>query len=211
VTQLCAVLTGDLIDSTKSEQAVVERAFSALMEAGEAVRGFDLNGGARLERFRGDGWQTLVFDPRIALRAALLLTAAVASVDRSIATRIAVGFGPINGLHQSGLGSSDGPAFRVSGRLLENMPRGARLAFASEGIDRDALMWRAAAFALAGAVAESWTAKQALVMQSLLLKPAPTQTEVASRLGVTQQTVQRHFESAHGPLIGNVLEKAEAA
>lgn len=48
-------------------------------------------------------------------------------------------------------------------------------------------------------------------MQSLLLKPAPTQTEVASRLGVTQQTVQRHFESAHGPLIGNVLEKAEAA
>ena len=209
VTQLCAVLTGDLINSTKTERIIVERAFDVLMEAGDVVRNFDADGGAAVERFRGDGWQGMVFDQGIALRAALILTAAVASVDRSIATRIAVGFGSIDGLHPAGLGSSDGEAFRISGRLLEDMPRGARLAVA--GGDEDTGPWRAAAFGFAGAVAENWTRKQALVMGHLLPRSATTQSDVASRLGVTQQTVQQHFESAHGPLIMDLLEQVEAA
>lgn len=90
------------------------------------------------------------------------------------------------------------------------MPRGAPGRCGGDG-EETALKWRAAAFGLAGAVAENWTPKQALVMFRLLSRPAPTQTEVASRLGVTQQTVQRHFESAHGPLVLDLLEQVEAA
>ncbi|MGJ3231543.1 MAG: hypothetical protein ACFE0P_07075 [Oceanicaulis sp.] len=210
MTRLCAVLTGDLIGSTKTERSVVELAFDALEEVGDIVRGSDAEGGAGLERFRGDGWQSLVFDPAFALRAALLFSAAVASVDRSIATRVAVGVGPVNGLHPAGLNSSDGPAFRVSGRLLENMPRGARLAVAMEGEADPATPWRSAAFGFAGAVAENWTQKQALVMRRLLERPAPTQSQVAALAGVKQQTVQQHFESAHGPLILDLLDQVEA-
>jgi hypothetical protein len=211
LTHLRAVLTGDLINSTKADRVIVERAFDALLQAGNAVRAFDADGGAAVERFRGDGWQGLVFDSRLALRAALILSAAVVAVDRSIATRIAVGIGPLPGLHPAGLGSSDGPAFRTSGRLLERMPRGARIALAQEGVSPQEMCWRSAAFGLAGAVAENWTQKQAQAMRHLLLSPAPTQSEIASQTGVTQQTVQQHFESAHGPLILDLLEQVELA
>lgn len=51
MTQLCAVLTGDLVDSTKADGAVVEQAFEALMEAGEAVRSFDAGGAPALNAF----------------------------------------------------------------------------------------------------------------------------------------------------------------
>ncbi|EAP91197.1 hypothetical protein OA2633_03446 [Oceanicaulis sp. HTCC2633] len=210
MSQFCAVLTGDLINSTKTDREIVERAFDALFKAGDAVRDFDSQGGTAIERYRGDGWQVLVRDPRFALRAALMFSAAVASVDRSIATRIAVGTGPLEGLNPAGLGASDGPAFRISGRLLEAMPRGAQIALKRTGLTVSEDSWRAVSFALAGAVAENWTQKQALVMRHILPLPAPTQTDIASRIGVTQQTVQQHFESAHGPLLLDLLEQVEA-
>ena len=211
MSQFCAVLTGDLINSTKTDREIVEQAFEALFKAGDDVRAFDPEGGTAVERYRGDGWQALVRDPRYALRAALLFSAAVASVDRSIATRIAVGAGPFDGLNPAGLGASDGPAFRISGRLLEAMPKGVRVDLGDDEIPFDSLpLWRRNAFRLAGALAENWTQKQALVMRFLLSHPLPTQAEVASRIGVTQQTVQQHFEAAHGPLLLDLLEQVEA-
>jgi DNA-binding CsgD family transcriptional regulator len=210
VSQFCAVLTGDLINSTKTDPEVVERAFEALFKAGEDVRAFDPEGGAAVERYRGDGWQALVRDPRHALRAALLFSAAVASVDRSIATRIAVGFGPVGPLHPTGLGASDGLAFRLSGRLLDEMPKSLRI---TAGVDRDnaggLTGWAIAGLRLAGAVCETWTAKQAEVMRRLLVRDPPSQSELADRLGVSQQTVQKHFDSAQGAVLLSAIEQVE--
>ena len=207
----CAVLTGDLINSTKTDRAIVERAFDALFKAGEAVREFDPQGGTAVERYRGDGWQALVRDPRYALRAALIFSAAAASVDRSIATRIAVGFGPVDPLSPSGLGASDGPAFRMSGRLLEEMPKSLRITAGVDPDNADGLTgWAEAALRLAGAVCETWTAKQAGVMQHLLVKTPPSQSELADQLGVSQQTVQRHFDSAQGAVLLSAIEQVEA-
>lgn len=210
MSQFCAVLTGDLINSTKTDRAIVEQAFEALFKAGDDVRAFDPEGGTAVERYRGDGWQVLVRDPRYALRAALLFSAAVASVDRSIATRIAVGFGTVDPLHPNGLGASDGLAFRLSGRLLDEMPKSLRI---TAGVDPDNIGgltgWAIAALRLAGAVCETWTAKQAGVMQHMLIKAHPSQSELADLLGVSQQTVQRHFDSAQGAVLLSAIEQVE--
>lgn len=207
--EICAVLTGDLIRSTKVSPDTVEAAFSALLETSKAFKTWPA-GGVPAERHRGDGWQALVYDPRYALRAALVCCAAVGSVGRDAATRVAVGVGPVSRLHSDGLGSSDGAAFRSSGRLLEAMARQLRVALIEEspagGVPS---AWREASFELAGALAAGWTRRQSEVMVLALSKPAPTQSEIGHRLGITQQTAQEHFEAAHGGALLEILDRVE--
>lgn len=209
--ETCAVLTGDLVKSTKVDRQTVEAAFEALQGASRQIRSWPGEADApQLERFRGDGWQMLVKCPERALRAALLCSAFVSSVGKDSATRVAVGIGPLAELSQSGLGASDGPAFRASGRLLETMTKRDRIAAdAGEGFPDEVACWIEASFDLSGALARSWTVKQAHVMAQMLGLPGPTQAQVGDDLGVTQQTIQGHFEGAEGPALLKVLERIE--
>lgn len=210
MSQIYAVLTGDLVNSTQTDPAIVEQAFQALADAAEVASAFSADHPVRVERYRGDGWQSLISDPRYALRAALLFAAAVASTHSSIATRIAIGLGPVETLHLDQLGASDGAAFRESGRLLEAMSKRVRLDISEDTPPLGALpLWRRQAVQLAGALSENWTQKQALVMRFLLALPAPSQTEVAEQIGVSQQTVQKHFDTARGAILLDGLEAIE--
>lgn len=211
--ETCAVLTGDLVKSTKVDRQTVEAAFEALQGASRQIRSWPGEADApQLERFRGDGWQMLVKRPERALRAALLCSAFVSSVGKDSATKVAVGIGPLAGLSQSGLGASDGPAFRASGRLLETMTKRDRIAAdASESFPGEVARWIEASFDLSAVIAGRWTVKQAQVMARMLSLPAPTQAQVGEDLGVTQQTIQGHFEGAEGPVLLDVLERIEGS
>ena len=206
----CAVLTGDLVGSTRVDRTLVDAAFKRLHAAAGEIGRWPGETGA-FERFRGDGWQGLLNDPARALRAALLFSAAVRSVDGRFSTRTAVGIGPAGAVSPDGLGASDGPAFRLSGRLLDSMPNQARMAAAFDDVARGgAGGWASAAFLVAGAIAQSWTARQAEVMVGLLALDPPTHAELGARLGVTKQTVQGHFDVASGPTLMAALAEVEA-
>lgn len=190
---------------------MIDMAFDALLSVDEKIRTWHGEGDApRFERFRGDGWQAVVLRPVFALRAACLFYAAARSVDRESATRIAVGIGRVSSFSGMSLGASDGEAFRLSGRLLDELPRslviGANVAAGNTELLSG---WTEGAFQLAGVLCEQWTPKQAKVMCSLLLPDPPSQSQLGKQLGVTQQTVQRHFDSARGAVLLSAIERIE--
>lgn len=179
-----AVLAGDIVRSSDLTTPALDAVFLSLSEADDALtrlQGF----GARLTRFRGDGWQ-MVAAPRFAFRAALLARAAVRRTAKGRDTRLALAIGDVDRLGDT-LGAAAGPAFLTSGRLLETLRGHRRMAAA--GSD-DMIL------GLADGIIAGWTAKQAEVAFGLLTDPGRTQEAVASHLNVSRQIVQRQADAA---------------
>ncbi|WP_373353783.1 MarR family transcriptional regulator [Pseudoroseicyclus sp. CXY001] len=197
---IAAVLTGDIVGSTKLS-------FAALGAALEALAAVALREGAPFDRHRGDGWQIHLARPRRALRLALRLSAISALPSRP-ATRIAIGIGQASLPAEGDIAAGSGPAFETSGRLLDRMPAGDRLAIAGPGVNalHEALL------ATCGEIAGRWTVGQAEAIATaldLLGSPddPPRHEDIAERLGITRQATQARLAGAGW----NVLLRAIAA
>ena len=119
-----AVLTGDLIGSTKVEPAALERAIDLLAETARELTGWaPPSPDPRFTRYRGDGWQMVVAEPGLALRAVLMLSASLRAADLGLATRAAIGIGAVESLGTASLADARGVAFEASGRGLDHMAR----------------------------------------------------------------------------------------
>ena len=130
VDQQYAVLTGDIVgsrrlttDEWQSLAQVIDRLSVDLSHWPEVP--------LPLARFRGDGWQLLVSDPRQALRVALYIRATLrAEVDaRQLDTRVAIGVGRIDPLPGARVSEGTGPAYWRSG-TAEDKKGWQRLRFA---------------------------------------------------------------------------------
>ncbi len=193
-----AVLTGDIVKSTSFNRDERNALFTALKLGAAAVA--TLQGEDPLfERFSGDSWQMLA-QPRFALRACLLLRAHIRQESKAFETRISVGVGAIEPLSREGLGASDGPAFQDSGRGLQAL-RGGQY-FTSNARNR-------AVFILADEISKRWTQAQARVLAISLMRPRPTQTAIASQVGIAQQSVLNHQSAAGEPALLAALEDIE--
>lgn len=187
-----AVITGDLISSTAAPGAAVDRAMEALRHAANQLTTWTM-ADTRFTRFRGDGWQLYLAKPSFALRAALFLIAYLRAADLGLATRISVSIGPYQTLGQVGLSGASGIAFTQSGRVLDNMPKAARMGFNSNG---EEFFWQAALLDLASWQANRWTREQATAMALALDPIGPTQDQIAKSLGITRQAVQVRLKGA---------------
>ena len=195
-----AVLTGDIVKSRALPPGDLDRVFAALSETATVLEGWQ-NMPVRLSRFRGDGWQ-MVVHPAHAYRAALLLRAAVRAVGKGIDTRIGIGLGD-GTVHGPDLADADGPAFVNSGHALDTMSKRARLAFP------DGPPALRTAMPLTDQIIAGWTPRQAEIALALLAPDEPTQTDVADRLGLAQQTVQKQANAAGLPALEEVCEMVE--
>jgi hypothetical protein len=179
----CAVLTGDLVGSTRFAPEAIERAMAVLSSA--APEG-------HFTRYRGDGWQAVVAPPARALRAALGLIARLAAEDGLPATRIAIGLGPVESLGTADLSDARGAAFETSGRALDGIGRAARLA-----IDGTAITpLHRAIVALLDERSTRWTPEQARAIALALAPAEPTQAEIAATLGISAQAVNYRLAGA---------------
>lgn len=183
-----AVLTGDLIRSTRLPPRQADAAMSALKKAAQSWVD-DLH----FTRFRGDGWQILSDRPQSALRLTLYMTAALAAADTGLATRIAIGFGTVTRLRPGDLSDALGTAFTRSGRALDRMAKNTCFAVAG-GPTLPA--WIPATLALAEWHSARWTAGQAAVVADWLDPVNRTQEEWASRLGLTRQAWKARFDGS---------------
>lgn len=183
-----AVLTGDLIRSTRLPPQQADAAISALEHAARRWQG-----NLHFTRFRGDGWQILLEQPQSALRIALYMTAALAAADTGLTTRLAIGFGTVARLREGDLSGATGTAFTRSGRALDHMPRTTRWAVAG-GPTLPA--WIPATLALAEWQSARWTAGQAAVVAEWLDPVDRTQEEWASRMGLTRQAWKARFDGS---------------
>ncbi len=203
-----AVLTGDIIRSSRLAPEALDAAMDALAGGAAAMSTWEGAEPARFDRFRGDGWQCLAPAPPMALRAALFLRAHLRATDRDADTRISVGVGT-GVLHPDGLAAASGTAFEVSGRGLDRMARAQQIAI-SWADPPPAAAVIGAVFALADEVSRLWTAKQAALLVATLSPGDEPQERLAAQHGVSQQAIAKHLSRGGDWALRRALAALEA-
>ncbi len=200
--QISAVLTGDLIGSTRADPKRVERTMTVLEHQATLIAEAT-KADTRFTRFRGDGWQIFLQDPKHFLWVAVYLNAILkADPDGTVPTRIAIGLGTADQLGVRDLSAAKGTAFTSSGRALDNMSNGQTLALA--GAETDDIQRSVIAFiqdCMAG-----WSQEQAEVVR-LKLTPGndPTHGEMATQLGISRQAVGSRLQASGFELINDAV------
>lgn len=162
---------------------------------------------ARFTRFRGDGWQICLAEPRLSLRAAVVIQGHLNALG--IESRISIGIGPAASLGSSDLSDAAGRAFELSGHGLDQMGDAQRLAIEKDGIAvEDQLIAD-----LLGERMGRWTAAQAEAAALQLASPAKVKTlfEIGRLLDISPQAVNDRLRGAGGQTIASVLRRWENA
>ena len=105
--------------------------------------------------------------------------------------RVSVGIGDVS-FESDNIVTSDGEAFRLSGRTLDTMGK-KRLTISTPWCDFNKSIELVTRFA--DEVVSSWTAKQANVVYHSLMSPK-TQKDMAVELGLSKQNFNSHWTSA---------------
>lgn len=198
---LRAVLTGDIVNSTKLSAAksmALGRQLEALF-AKEAVA---------FEFYRGDSFQAYVKNPAQALRLALLSRTAAIKLskdDKRVLSdvRISIGIGAVTSPVRS-LKTAKGEAFVLSGRRFDEMIKAQdRLAMHSPHLLANEAFQIMANYL--NAIFKEMTGKQAEVIFELL--KGGLQTEVASKIKKTKSTIHQRITAGRWPEIETLLQQ----
>jgi hypothetical protein len=211
-----AVVTGDIVASSQLAAdvraelpALIGRCSDELREAWGAAVPLDV------VVYRGDAWQMLVARPEQAVLASLhFRTGLQSALDATrLDTRAAIAVAPVDFIGEGGLATGDGPAFRLSGNLLEQLGRKASLGLAAPDLASEECLQTV--LRLVDHLATNWSGRQARAVRGALR--GWTQEEIAHRCWdepVSQQTVAQHLDRAgwravHGALdfVGAVLAR----
>lgn len=187
-----AVLTGDLVGSSRLDPASLQGARQTFEAASAEIAGWAPKLVASTpDFFRGDSWQLLLTQPGFSLRAAFYIRASLKAGDPDWDTRIAIGLGEVAKIDKGRTSLSSGEAFLLSGHALDAMGAATNIIVSgqsSAGLD---VLAR-----ICSSMADDWSQKQAQAVCLALAPDAPTQAEMAERLGVTQQAVSKALASA---------------
>jgi hypothetical protein len=207
--QPLAVLTGDLIRSTRLTPDALEAAMGALAAGAAAMSRWEGARPARFSRYRGDGWQCLAPSPSQALRAVLFLRASLKAIPGEADTRVSVGIGP--GMLPDGhdLAAASGPAFEASGRGLDKMPRAQQLAIHWSSPPEGAAVV-GAVFSLCDEISRLWTQRQAEVLIETLSPGEEAQVALASHHGVSQQAIAKRLSGGGDWALQRAMTALEA-
>lgn len=214
-----AVLTGDLVKSSKLTREESRQAMQWLREAAEqfAKRSPDSIEG-ELDTFRHDSWQLLMKEPSYCLRTAVYFRTALKRHSESKSkfdTRISIGIGDVETIADSRISDSRGSAFTLSGKNLDTMDRN-RLVFQAEFDDSEILsILRHTTVPLLDCVVSDWTSTEAHAVHGTL--EGRTQEEIAQLLppnprtgkAVTRQAVSDSLERGYWGTIESTLEWIE--
>jgi hypothetical protein len=211
--KLYAVLTGDLVKSSKLTSDESQNAMQWLREAADKI--VDLypeSIAGTIDTFRHDSWQLLLTQPSLCLRVAVFFRTALKLHSDKTAkydTRISIGIGEVEFIAESRVSDSRGPAFTISGKNLDDMGRN-RLVCQAQNRDWVAIaLLSRVAVPLLDCVVSDWTSTEAHAVHGTL--KGLTQEEIAQSLppnprtgkAVTRQAVSDSLERGHW---GNVEE-----
>jgi len=210
--RMYAVLTGDIVDSSKLTGVQLEQCLELLRTTAQEIDAIAPNTIAQdIAFFRGDAWQVLLGRPEQSLRAALLLRCALKMAFRlsRYDTRIAIGIGQVEALSKRGITGSRGPAFTLSGAALDQLDEGRMaLRVAPEcGASSDCLGTCVAP--LLDGIVGDWTPTEARAVHGAL--HGWTQLNIAKawpgslRMKPTRQAVQKALARAHWDVVKAVL------
>ncbi len=187
---MIAIITGDIINSQKSDSEVWLPKLKNLLESWSSTP-------ENWEVYRGDEFQLKCAVNEV-FHKALLLKSLIRTFE-NLDVRLALGIG--NEVFQSEkITESNGSAYVNSGRLLtEIKSQGKTLAIQTdnEKVNRDLgilFKWASIDF-------DNWTAATAQIIHQLLCKPALTQEELAKELNISQSSVSQRVKRANFDLL----------
>lgn len=201
-----AVLTGDLVGSTGHSADVVDAAIRAIRAAALNIGAWQIPpADPRFTRFRGDGWQIYLANPRFSLRAAVVIQGGLMAMNME--SRISVGIGPTDSLGSADLADAAGKAFEDSGRGLDSMGDSFRLAISGAGVqERDAIIAD-----LLGERMQKWTTAQAAAAALQLGSPGKVRTlfDIGRELDISPQAVNDRVRGAGCTTLASILRRWE--
>ena len=204
---LIGVVTGDIVNSTNISVSDRDRLLSVLNTL--LANSVPL-GERNTAIFRGDSFQIKLSQPGQAARVALSIRSGLmhntpAEVSVLWDARISVGVGE-EAYVGDDVGKSDGEAFRLSGRRLDDMKE-ARLSFlsSSDFVNEE--------LAIEGAfvddIVSHWSRNQAFVAYQFFQSEVPTQQSIARKMRVTAQRINQLYHTAKRPLVLPFLVRFE--
>ena len=204
---LYGVLTGDLVGSSSLSPPALDEVLDFLQKVPVQFNHSFPNALRKgVDIMRGDGWQLLALEPRLAVRAALYVRFSL-KAGFEMDSKVSIGIGRVAALHRSSLAKSSGAAFQLSGGGLDDLAPGCCMAYAMEGEE--------ARLAAAERLLVRWldrltttaTQAQSASLAGTLLKK--TQLELARTENVTQPTINRKLHASGWPDIEVVLAYLE--
>ena len=196
--KIYAVLTGDIINSSDIEGEGKDLLIKSLKDAFKTVKkniksekpfpSFNI--------FRGDSFQGVLPEPSDALKAALLIRTSLIRIstnekDANWDARVAIGIGAIDYLSEN-ISESDGPAYRNSGPVLDEMKGDNKLAIKTP--DQNHNREFSALSALLDAVMNKWTPQQAEIVFRLLQNQP--KKKIGKELDISQAAVHYRVKAA---------------
>ena len=194
-----AVLTGDIVGSSRLSAGQLERARALVLKG---ARQFHSKSRPMVsgvpEFFRGDAWQLLLREPGQALRVALYIRASL-SAQSGVETRISIGIGSVDAINRARTSLSTGEAFTLSGHALDEITGYFDLTGALPERAAALARWFPAVLHLCSGLMRDWTRRQAEIISLTLLSDNRTHEEIAGALRppVSKQTVSESLAGAN--------------
>lgn len=210
--KLYAVVTGDIVKSSKLPTAERERLPGLMQQASDDLREvFGEFVPAGVDIFRGDSWQMLVSDPVKSLRCGLFYRADLKGKldEKKFDTRMSIGIGTIDMLPEDRVTLGSGQAFELSGKGLDAMKRKQRacLVMPERGPMVECLQ---TIVMLMDTIARGWTNQQAYAVAGAMRGLTHEQiAELDHNHTLTRATLTRHLIVAEWDIIESSLENWE--
>ena len=211
------VITGDIIESTKLSDDENNTLIQGLnyiideLEQNKTIRG---------EIFRGDSLQCLVHKPSQTLKIALLIKTYVKGIDSInkkqkneldklinkpiFDIRLAIGIGEINSEKEK-LSISQGEAFNLSGRLLDDMKNKQTIAIKTNDKYKEELD---TSFKLLDFIVSNATQNQCEVIYYKL--KGLTEIEISEKIGINQSAINQRSNSSGWSSINSLIQRFES-
>ena len=209
-----AIITGDLVDSSKLKKKELQKVHKTLHREFENLRQHFATKTLHFEMYRGDSFQGIVLEPKIALKVLLYLKSSVKKLHLEASAkakkskvdfRAALGIGEIDGVPKS-LKKATGEAFLFSGRTLDGMKNKQQktsMKTATEAVDHEFEVH----FKFFDQLADRWSIAAAEVVYYLLQDMK--EVEIAEIIGISQSAVNSRKKVSGWEAISKLLKRYE--
>jgi len=213
-----AVVTGDIIDSTKLGEEENTQLIQGLKLI---IEDFEKDELLKGEMFRGDSLQCLIYSPSEALKITLLIKTfvkGIVSINNSkekndaeklvsksvFDIRLAIGIGQTHSENER-VSMSQGEAFNLSGRLLDDMKHKQTIAIRTNDSFNNELD---TSFKLLDFILSNATQNQCEVIYYKL--QGLTEVEISEKIGVNQSAVNQRSNSSGWSAINSLIQRFES-
>lgn len=200
-----AIITGDIVDSTKLTVEGREIMLNNLLLIPEVLSPVEK---VSIEIFRGDSFQLGIYNAASALRCALAIRAWLRChkvyESKVLDARLAIGVGTLD-YESDTLSTSDGEAYRLSGRLLDGMNK-SRLEISTPWQVVNEELKLPTAFA--DDIVSAWSHNQSkIILRSLIT--SKNHVELSHELGISRQMVDKSLKASKEELIEAYIKRFE--